>query len=577
MLAISSSLLSLHRRTTNTLLTRYAFSIPARTRNTTKSVSLTTLCAGSDIRKEEVVIVGAGIAGLSCAVCLHRLGVRSLVLEQGESLRTGGTSLTLSKNGWTVLDAMGVADELRPQYLEIEGVFSITKTIFDAYGNSTELRAVERKTLLETLAKQLPVDSVTFSSKLAKIKKHEDGETLLELVNGTRISSKVVIGCDGIHSPVAKWMGYSEAKYVGYCAFRGLGDFPNGQPYESRVNYMYGRHGIRVGYVPVSTTKVYWFIIFNSPEPGSKITDPSVLKRQAKELVKKFPSELQNLIDATPDDTIIRNPLADRWLWPGLSPPASLGGTVLVGDAWHPMTPNAGQGACTALEDAIVLVQKLAPSLKAGPEAIEDAYKSYQNERWPRIFPMTVRANFAGAILQSENPLVCAVRDNVLVPKLLKLGPMLEHTGNFKCEPLQQTKFINSIRQYVLYAFGFYMVSKSRGGQNPVRQKTGTGSKPGPVHGQSQRTGSGSNPVRFFSDPAYKIPGPVAPVPESPDSIGTGPDLAGTGVDRIQFRILFRFWFRNRLAWPPLIKSHESLYEFACSHMIVVDYLVLAI
>ena len=70
-------------------------------------------------------------------------------------------------------------------------VFSITKTIFDAYGNSQELRAVERKKLLETLAKQLPVDSITFSSKLAKIHKHEDGETLLELVNGTRISSKV--------------------------------------------------------------------------------------------------------------------------------------------------------------------------------------------------------------------------------------------------------------------------------------------------------------------------------------------------------------------------------------------------
>ena len=44
-----------------------------------------------------------------------------MVLEQGESLRTGGASLTLSKNGWTVLDAMGVADELRPQYLEIKG------------------------------------------------------------------------------------------------------------------------------------------------------------------------------------------------------------------------------------------------------------------------------------------------------------------------------------------------------------------------------------------------------------------------------------------------------------------------
>ncbi|GJT79044.1 monooxygenase 2 isoform X1 [Tanacetum coccineum] len=446
MVAISSSLLSLHQETTNAHLTHYSFSIPTKPpRNKTKPVSLTIVSSGSDIRKEEVVIVGAGIAGLSCAVSLHRLGVRSLVLEQAESLRTGGTSLTLFKNGWKVLDAMGVGDELRSQYLEVKGIVIKTKEgrelrsfTFQDEDQTQEVRAVERKTLLETLAKQLPADSITFSSKLAKIGKHEDGETLLELVNGTRISSKVVIGCDGIRSPVAKWMGYSEAKYVGYCAFRGLGDYPNGQPYESRVNYIYGR-GIRAAYVPVSTTKVYWFVCFNSPEPGPKITEPSVLKRKAKELIKKWPSELQNIIDATPDDTIIRTPLVDRWLWPGLSPPASSGGTVLVGDAWHPMTPNLGQGACCALEDAIVLVQKLAPSLKAGPEAIEDAFKSYQNERWPRIFPMTVRANVTGAVLQLENPLVCAIRDNLLVPKLIKLGPMLEHT-NFECKPLLQTK-----------------------------------------------------------------------------------------------------------------------------------------
>lgn len=75
----------------------------------------------SDVRKEQVVIVGAGIAGLATALSLHRLGVRSLVLEQAESLRIGGTSLTLFKNGWSVLDAIGVAHDLRTQFSEIQG------------------------------------------------------------------------------------------------------------------------------------------------------------------------------------------------------------------------------------------------------------------------------------------------------------------------------------------------------------------------------------------------------------------------------------------------------------------------
>ena len=70
---------------------------------------------------ESIVIVGAGVAGLATALALRRLGVGAAVLEQGATLRAGGTSLTLFKNGWRVLDAIGVADELRAKYLRIQG------------------------------------------------------------------------------------------------------------------------------------------------------------------------------------------------------------------------------------------------------------------------------------------------------------------------------------------------------------------------------------------------------------------------------------------------------------------------
>lgn len=168
---------------------------------------------------------------------------------------------------------------------------------------------------------------------------------------------------------------------------------------------------------------------------GPKITDPAVLKTQAKELVSTWPKDLQDLIDLTPDETISRTPLVDRWLWPGVAPPASKGRVVLVGDAWHPMTPNLGQGACCALEDSVVLANKLAGAINGGSESVEEAMESYGSERWSRAFPLTVRANLVGALLQWGNPLVCSVRDNVVIPKLVRLGPMLEHT-NFECESL---------------------------------------------------------------------------------------------------------------------------------------------
>lgn len=167
---------------------------------------------------------------------------------------------------------------------------------------------------------------------------------------------------------------------------------------------------------------------------GPRITDPTILKDQTMELVKNCPEELLNIINATPDETIIRTPLVDRWLWPMITPSASSGFVVLVGDAWHPMTPNLGQGACCALEDSVVLARKLARAMKSG-SSLEDALKEYERERLPRILPLTVRANFVGSLLQWENPIVCSIRNNVIIPKLVSLGPLLEHT-NFECEPL---------------------------------------------------------------------------------------------------------------------------------------------
>ncbi|PRQ18345.1 putative FAD-binding domain, FAD/NAD(P)-binding domain-containing protein [Rosa chinensis] len=440
-LVLHSSLVSpYHSQTRNPLGQSNWFRAPTTTR--TKPTSLSIIRAQSGARKEEIVIVGAGIAGLATALSLHRLGIGSVVLEQAESLRTSGTSLTLFKNGWRVLDAIGVGDDLRTQFLEIQGMVVTTAKgnelrsfKFKEEDESQEVRAVERRILLETLANQLPQGAVRFSSKLAKIEKSEDGDTSLQLVDDTQLSAKIVIGCDGIRSPIAKWMGFPEPKYAGHCGLRGLAFFPGGHKFEPKLNQIYGR-GQRAGIVPISPTKVYWFVCFNRPSPGPKINDPAVLKKLARELVTNWPSDLLDIIDHTPDDTISRTPLVDRWLWPSISPPASAGRVVLVGDAWHPMTPNLGQGACCALEDSVILARKLAAAIDSGPAAIEDALSSYGNERWPRIFPLTIRANLIGSLLQWENPVVCSVRNNVIIPKLVKLGPMLEHT-NFDCQPLQ--------------------------------------------------------------------------------------------------------------------------------------------
>jgi 2-polyprenyl-6-methoxyphenol hydroxylase-like FAD-dependent oxidoreductase len=179
----------------------------------------------------------------------------------------------------------------------------------------------------------------------------------------------------------------------------------------------------------------------NRHSAGPKNTDAAALKREALELVRGWPDDLVAVMRSTPDDAAVKTPLVDRWLWPGIAPPASRSGVVLVGDAWHPMTPNLGQGACCALEDSVVLARRLAPAVLAGArgvggDVVGEALRGYERERWGRVFPLTARAGLVGALVQWGNPAVCAVRDAVVIPRLVRLGPFLEHT-NFECGLLE--------------------------------------------------------------------------------------------------------------------------------------------
>ncbi|XP_039157324.1 monooxygenase 3-like isoform X2 [Eucalyptus grandis] len=78
---------------------------------------------------EEVVIVGAGIAGLATALALKKVGVRALILERSKELRTTGAALALFANAWVALDTLGVSDNLAALYAPFEsGYMTDVKT-----------------------------------------------------------------------------------------------------------------------------------------------------------------------------------------------------------------------------------------------------------------------------------------------------------------------------------------------------------------------------------------------------------------------------------------------------------------
>ncbi|KAJ4966982.1 hypothetical protein NE237_018831 [Protea cynaroides] len=215
---------------------------------------------------EDVVIVGAGIAGLATALALKRVGLRALVLEKSPELRSTGAAIALLSNGWIALHHLGVAHKLisiYPPTLKVnitdvangatqEASYTGVQLI---QGKNNESRLVHRKVLLEALAEELPSETIRFSSKLISIHTHITHEgfsiATLQLDDGTIIKAKVLIGCDGVHSAVAKWLGLKAPIHSGRSAVRGLTVFPQGHGFKQE-SQQFIKPGLRGTVVPVT-------------------------------------------------------------------------------------------------------------------------------------------------------------------------------------------------------------------------------------------------------------------------------------------------------------------------------------
>ncbi|KAM6540711.1 hypothetical protein CsatB_005158 [Cannabis sativa] len=389
---------------------------------------------------EDVVIVGAGIAGLTTYLGLHRLGIRSLVLESAECLRITGYALMIWTNAWKALDAIGVGHSLRQQHHTLLGnvtsstesglqtaEMSFNKAIGKTLGMH-EVRCVNRKLLMEALSNELPNGTIRFSSKLVAIQ--ESGFfKLLHLADGTIIRTKVLIGSDGVNSVVAKWLGFNQATHTGRYAIRGCAtNFDtNNHGFESLFSQFFG-HGVRFGLIPCDPRFVYWFFTFATSLDQEKELEENPTKTREFVLSKlgMIPDQVRGVFESTELEAFkLISPLRYRKPWELLWKSISKGNVCVAGDALHPMTPDLGQGGCSALEDGVVLARCLGEVLLRNSskksEKLEEEYKNiemglkkYASERKWRSFDLVATAYVIGFIQQSHNKVLSFLRDKFL-------------------------------------------------------------------------------------------------------------------------------------------------------------------
>ncbi|GGM14319.1 FAD-dependent oxidoreductase [Streptomyces fumigatiscleroticus] len=362
------------------------------------------------------IIVGGGIGGLAAALALHRTGWQVQVLERAPEFTVAGAGLSLWPNALRALDALGLAAPVRHRSV-LEGQAGIrdpkgrwlsrsdTAGIERRYGPTA---MIHRADLLDLLRSALPAAALRSGTTVH----HAQADGTVHHSDGTG-RADLLVGADGIHSTVraSLWGKGIVPRYAGYTAWRMItGPVPVRESSET-----WGR-GERFGYAPLPDGRVYCFAVANAPRGA---TDPGLAGLRHRFATWHDP--IPTLLTAATPETVLHH---DLYELPPL--PAYVKGRVaLVGDAAHAMTPNLGQGACQALEDAVVLARAVRG---------DGALIAYDHQRRPRTQMIAARARRIGTIAQWSSPAAVALRNAALrcapgAAFTRSLAPVLNWTG----------------------------------------------------------------------------------------------------------------------------------------------------
>ncbi|MBX9396654.1 3-hydroxybenzoate 6-monooxygenase [Streptomyces sp. TRM72054] len=337
----------------------------------------------------DLVIVGGGIGGLATALAAARAGCRVTVLERRDAMSELGAGIQLAPNAFHALDRLGVGDAVRDRCVRIEALrlmdgttdetlaaMPLTGAYRTRFGHPYAVvhRADLHRPLLDACRDagvELRVDS--------GLTRYEQGavDVTAVLADGERVRGHALIGADGIRSTVrAQLLGDGEPRVSGHTIYRSLVPMDS-VPQELRWNAVTLWAGPK------------WHLVHYPIASGEFLNLAITRDDGARQAVAGVPVPGERVLGEFPGLGSYPRRLLElgrdwrTWVLCDRDPVGTWteGRVALLGDAAHPMLQYAAQGACQALEDAVVLGGLLDG---AGPDDVPQRLEKYAAARHER-------------------------------------------------------------------------------------------------------------------------------------------------------------------------------------------------
>jgi len=340
-------------------------------------------------RSLRILVVGAGVGGISIARGLLRDGHDVTVFERRPDVQAGGGAVTIWSNGATVLGQLGVDMDGAGQPLSTVRVVTSTgrpvttmdlTAVVDRLG--APVRMVPRRVLLERLLEGFPADRIRCNTRAIGVVSTQNG-VRLEFEDGSSAEGDLLIGADGLHSMVRDIVGAQPAEPTGWCSWQGLVTLPHVAD-KHVAQMIIGEHG-NVGLWPAGGSDVqWWFDLPWSPDfarPGRPID-------MIRSNFKGWSESADRLLATLTDEDLARSPFP-HFRHP--IPRPGQGAVTLLGDAAHTMPPTLAQGTNQALLDTMVLCKALSDFVKgwkgvrSSNRDLSSALRWYENTRRRKV------------------------------------------------------------------------------------------------------------------------------------------------------------------------------------------------